>query len=257
MKHLVLAIVVALAASLPAQKFIKGAPPRPGAPVLTEAEKEAQKAATRQHIMERTGGIVEKLGTGKVVVVNCQSKIPAEDVAAKVEQFGKFLHVNIQQLPGTWKLGTPIPEGSNVALFIVDDSTLPISLIAPEAQWGVLNVARLDKGPRFSKAFSRAAVLTFGAGVSQYKASPLQTVTCPEDLDKLLSDGLAFDGLSAMTRNLEKLGVTPTKRTSYRKACMDGWAPAPTNDFQKAVWEEVHAKPTKPMTIKFDPKKGE
>ena len=33
-------------------------------------------------------------------------------------------------------------------------------------------------------------------------------------------------------------------------------APAPTNEFQKAVWDKVHAIPQNPMKIEFDPKKG-
>ena len=42
---------------------------------------------------------------------------------------------------------------------------------------------------------------------------------------------------------------------THKKACQEGWAPAPTNDVQKAIWEKVHAIPDKPMTIEFDPKK--
>lgn len=34
-----------------------------------------------------------------------------------------------------------------------------------------------------------------------------------------------------------------------------GWAAQPTNDYQKAVWDQVHALPDKPLTIEFDPKK--
>jgi len=36
----------------------------------------------------------------------------------------------------------------------------------------------------------------------------------------------------------------------------EGWAPAPTNEYQKIVWDKVHAIPQKPMKIEFDPKKG-
>ena len=227
------------------------------APVLTDAEKAAKKAAAQKRMLERTGGIIEKLGTGKVVVVNCQKKVPADVLQAKVDQFAKLLHVKIELVEGAWRLGAPVPGDAKAALFVVDDPALPISLIAPEAQWGALNVAKLDADMRFKKAFTRAAIATFGAGVSQIKGSPMQTVTCVEDIDKLHSDSFGFDSLSSMMRNLGNLGVTPTRKASYRKACMDGWAPQPTNDYQKAVWEEIHAKPTKPMTIKFDPKKGE
>ena len=85
----------------------------------------------------------------------------------------------------------------------------------------------------------------------------MQTVKNVEDLDKLHSEGITFDALQSIMRNLQNLGVTQTRKTTYRRACMEGWALQPTNDYQKVIWEEVHAKPTKPMKIKFDPAKGE
>ena len=38
-------------------------------------------------------------------------------------------------------------------------------------------------------------------------------------------------------------------------ACREGWASAPTNDVQKAIWDKVRAIPDKPLTIEYDPKK--
>ena len=54
---------------------------------------------------------------------------------------------------------------------------------------------------------------------------------------------------------MKPLGVLPAQRATYMKACQEGWAPPPTNDVQKAVWEKVHAIPDKPITIEYDPKK--
>ena len=51
-------------------------------------------------------------------------------------------------------------------------------------------------------------------------------------------------------------GVTPARKGIYEAACQQGWAPAPTNDIQKAIWDKVHAVPATPMKIEFDPKKG-
>ena len=49
-------------------------------------------------------------------------------------------------------------------------------------------------------------------------------------------------------------GVAPAKLVPYQIACREGWAPPPTNDVQKAVWEKVHSIPDKPLTIEYDPK---
>lgn len=168
-----------------------------------------------------------------------------------------MLHVSVEVCDGSWSLGGEIPAGANAAVYIVDDPKLPMTLVANEAHWGVVNVARLDSSARFGKAFVRTAIMTFGGGVSQFKGSPMQTVSSPADLDKVVSEDVTFDALQCVIRNLQNLGVTQGKRTTYRKAVMEGWAKQPTNDYQKVIWEEVHAKPTNPMRIKFDPVKGE
>ena len=56
---------------------------------------------------------------------------------------------------------------------------------------------------------------------------------------------------------MKPLGVLPAQRATYLKACEEGWAPAPTNDVQKAIWEKVHAMPTEPLKIKPETKKQE
>ena len=52
-------------------------------------------------------------------------------------------------------------------------------------------------------------------------------------------------------------GVTVRATTNYKTACREGWAPAPTNDVQKAIWDKVHAMPTEPIKIKPEEKKTE
>jgi hypothetical protein len=51
------------------------------------------------------------------------------------------------------------------------------------------------------------------------------------------------------------MGVTPTLVAHYRQACKQGWAPAPTNDVQRAIWNKVHELPSDPIKIKYDPKR--
>lgn len=81
-----------------------------------------------------------------------------------------------------------------------------------------------------------------------------------DDLDALKNDMISPEGLSGMNLCFKKLGITPYRRVSYRDACREGWAPAPTNEFEKVIWEKVKAEnskePTKGLKIKYDPKKG-
>ena len=42
-----------------------------------------------------------------------------------------------------------------------------------------------------------------------------------------------------------KLGLGKIRTATYRAACMQGWAPVPTNDTQRAVWDEIRGKQQK------------
>ena len=42
---------------------------------------------------------------------------------------------------------------------------------------------------------------------------------------------------------LGALGVVPAETATYRQACREGWAPAPTNDVQRAIWDRYRAAP--------------
>ena len=105
---------------------------------------------------------------------------------------------------------------------------------------------------------------SFEVGKSGHSSLILPTIselmdiadTKPEDLDDHVDARLPVDVIARFAPNLKPFGVTPALMVTYRKACTEGWAPAPTNDIQKAIWEKEHAIPKNPMKIEFDPKKG-
>lgn len=264
MKNLVFAVIATLAIALSTvaaqQKKVGGGQAELA---VTDAEKAAKKAAAKQRAMEKTGGVVFKDGQGKIVVVNCQSKIKDEAVQKKIAEYAKFIRVKFEYHADKPIASTDVfarcpnlPFDSNAALYIVDDPKLPMSLSAIEQHWSLINIANINE-TRFGKLFARGVIMAFGGGFNPLRGSPMQTVSKPEDLDKVVTEGLTFDAINSILKNLQNLGVTQTRISSYRKACQEGWAAAPTNKFQQAIWEEVHAKPTNPMRIKFDPQKGE
>ena len=67
----------------------------------------------------------------------------------------------------------------------------------------------------------------------------MKPVLTPADLDALTGKGLSPEPFSKILAHAQKLGIKPARATTYRKAVEEGWAPPPTNDFQKAVWEEL------------------
>ncbi len=70
-----------------------------------------------------------------------------------------------------------------------------------------------------------------------------------------LQNTLPQDVTMRQLKYLADMGGKPQSRTTYRKACEEGWAPAPTNDVQKAIWDKVHEMPTEPIKIKPETKK--
>jgi hypothetical protein len=235
---------------------------------MSESEREERKKAIQRKVMEQHGGILERKGVGAMAVVNCQKRADISSITPKLNDFRKASRMDIMEVTGMFKLqDVKIPEGACIAVFIVDDPSLPASLIALESKWGMMNIAALlsdtpdsqTAQKRIIKQFIRVASLTFGGGCSQYSGSPLQPAFNNKQLDAIRGEGLTIDIVKSMSRNLTTLGMKPSFRATYRKACEEGWAPAPTNEYQKVIWEQVKADkergPTNPIEIPMPRKK--
>ena len=218
-------------------------------------------------IVERnTGGKIISLykTTKKIYYINAQNRVKTEVVEAARKNMETALRTPINIVNGSFHFSSPKIEGE-LSLYIIDDAELPLSLIAPEGRWAFVNVAHLAKGrgekpqfleARFMKETARIACMLFGGISSSYRQNLLSFVGNADYLDKFETDKLPIDGIMRCQRYLLSLGVKPYRQTTYRKACEEGWAPAPTNDVQKAIWDKVHATPKNPIRIEFDPKKG-
>ena len=126
-----------------------------------------------------------------------------------------------------------------------------------------MNVAALEKGlcseeskkkffiPRCRKEFIRAYCYACGAGGSNFKDN-LMTITKTSDLD-FCGEFIPADTKRSIQTALHERGLEPQIFKTYLRACNEGTAPAPTNEYQKAIWEKVHAIPDKPLKITFDP----
>ena len=103
----------------------------------------------------------------------------------------------------------------------------------------------------------RAFALVCGSGTSQYSGNILNA-TSIQDLDSANPDTMIYDMVLRCNKYLASIGITPSQKASYKTACEEGWAPAPTNDVQKAIWERTKAekdkKPSNPIKVNFDPK---
>ena len=176
--------------------------------------------------------------------------------------FAEVTKFKIAYSEGSFDMKNPRVEG-NSTIFIVDDAALPPVLIAPESRWALVNIApiALEKRSAFfeqrtKKELSRAFAYLCGATGSRYERSLTRGITSQTELDKNPDYELPMDIVQRFWDYMKPLGVIPAQRTTYLKACQEGWAPAPTNDVQRTIWEQTHQLPSKPITIEFDPARG-
>ena len=218
--------------------------------------------------MKKVGGLIERPGTGVVAVVNCQVAVSEQGVR-EMFMLSSSCPIKIPfrcfKETEAFSVATAsarlAAKGTRLGIFLVDDPSLPMTLCAMEAGWGVVNVAPLKADSpkprllfqRLNKLFTRVATVVFGGAHESVPFSAMQGVTSLADLDAMGAFAIAPQGLTMMSDHLPKLGVTFPYLTTYKRACREGWAPAPTNDIQKAVWEKVKADkergPTNPITI--------
>ena len=233
--------------------------------VTSEAAMRARDARIRQF-----GGLVKVEGKGHVAVFNGQQTVRDADIESAMgtlKRFARGFRIEVKAAEG-FRLATAKKfreeNGAGACVYVVEDPSLPMSLIALEEGWGVVNVAPLKQdgpsekvlGSRFRKEFIRVSALVFSGAVSQYMTSPLQSVTSVAELDKVVGDDYAMDALTGIAKHLTKVGIVRDEYLTYLSACQKGLAPQPTNDVQKAIWDKVHALPKNPMKIEFDAKKG-
>lgn len=224
--------------------------------------------------IDETGGFVTRddPGNGLVLVANAQKRLPEGKISRPVSymRFHAKMNIGIRTV-GSAVAETPNPGsakalGATIVVFVVDNpKSGDAVVVAPDGKWASVNVAALnsdDPGDeilalRTRKALSRAICFVCGSGGSQYQ----NTLVGPfkdgvKGYDRFPTDGVPPDVFPRMQHYLKSLGVRPVVRTTYESACRQGWAPPPTNEVQKAIWDRVHALPKNPMKIEFDPKKG-
>ena len=216
------------------------------------------------------GGLHMKPGSqkGKVAIIDTQNSVASNAFVGVAAMFSKETKINFVYERAEQGDVQSLMDASkaNVVLVIVDDDTTPAMLLAPEDYWGKMNVRKLLRNlktdrarekfyaSRCAKESTRALSILCGGGSSQYPGNVMNAARF-EDADAF-TNGLPVDMIDAYVKYLGSLGVSPAIYAVYEKACMQGWAPPPTNDVQRAIWDETRQLPTKPIKIKFDPKKG-
>lgn len=230
-----------------------------------------QLAERREALIARVGGLVPRPGTpsGRIAFMNAQKRVPIDDFkstfsknSTKVRGIDYWTDVETATVFNANELRKA--NKAELALFIVDVEGLPMSLVAVEEGWAIMNIRALDDGKasvdllrhRAKNEFARVYGILCGGASSQFKSQIMNTVSKPADINGCTNE-LPVDVTAKIPVYLEGRGIKSVQLISYHRACQEGWAPAPTNDVQKAIWDKVHAMPTEPLKIKPETKKQE
>lgn len=218
----------------------------------------------QQSMMKRFGGTVRKEGSafGKVVFLNAQKTVAAKDLKRTLDYIDDEIHPlwELKEVDSV-KLTNPSADiakaGGKVGVVIGESADLPALTVAPEEGWAVVNVAPLKDGAEGEKLAHRVRVelmraFALASGAAFASRDPIVMVPgirTASDLDPLQEFSYGVDVRFAVSRNLPGFGVTPWNQKTYKQACEEGWAPNPTNDVQKKIWDKVHQLPTNPLPL--------
>ncbi len=224
-------------------------------PAKPTAKDPAAGAALRAALLARTGGFVTAPVTGPTILfLNTQEQPTAEPVIRAVtDALARVLRLPIKMdarvtadpLAATAKL----LNDTNIAVVVVVANLpgQPTLLIAPENRWALVNCAPLGgsdvpaslRDERLRKELWRAFGYLMGAGHATSGNCLMQSVRSTAELDALTATGISLENFGRIMTRAKALGIEPQRMSTYRKAVEDGWAPAPTNDVQKTIWNEV------------------
>jgi len=220
-------------------------------PALTPEERQ-------ERMLTATGGLLTSHGQGgALLLLDMTGGRAGGTVAETAKLLGDVLKLKVRAEAGKPPKGGDPSAAIRAALGAGDAAAVvaviagkdrPAMLVAPEDRWAALNASRiLDAGGeacdvRLRKGIWRAAGLMMGAGNTGTPQCPFRPVLSPDDLDAFSGFQLAPATLAAVSAYAKAAGLAQSRQTTYRKACEEGWAPAPTNRYQQAIWDEVKGK---------------
>ena len=274
MKQLLAFAVVAIAfCAAGEEEYIS---PITGKPMPKDSKYTLEQIKERdERVLKKTGGFVEIEAKGTSVAVLDGRQKPGGSAIQFSDVFSSLSKTNVKVER------TPLAAETNAvdaaiafrdaqkaayAIVIVGSAELRGLTVIPEDRVAIINAAYYRDGGndllkpevRIHKEIWRALGFVAGIGYAPYTNDVMQPVFSPQELDGLVYQVMQPMNFHKMYGTLSKFGVTRNRHVPYRLACMEGWAHSPTNEYEKAVWEEVKAeknkKPSNPLKVNFDPK---
>lgn len=197
------------------------------------------------------GGILERkdaVPSKQIGVIDLQKAIPADAFADAIRNLR--IVTSLPFAPGEKSAPVKIEvgdEGSSVMILYPEEmrATVSVKALAADSPSAATLLERVQK------TVARAGLYLMGSGYGP-RGCLSSTVRSLKELDGLALDMPSPDALTRL-RGGRTVGVKMLRFATYRQACRGGWAPPPTNDIQRAIWEQVKADkergPTNAITI--------
>ena len=213
-----------------------------------------------EKMMKATGGFIETEGTGAKVIL-LDTRKDADNAAVRAEEIlRKTFRIPVTNIVSELAEGAcAVKEASDTlkaekALMVIAlvncDKTSSLAVF-PEDRVAVINAAKFglgasasEKEGRLVKEIWRAIGFIGGVGYATNEASVMQPVSSPVELDNYKFKVLQPMEVQRLRAMMEKYGAKLGRHTTYRQAVKEGWAAAPTNHYQQAIWDAAKAAAT-------------
>lgn len=224
-----------------------------------------QYKARDERVMKKTGGFLQQKAEGPLALfIDARAKASLTiDEVARLYKLGTHLDCNMEKTPrgekGPLKFAQDVMAEKKplVVIAVVENAgELPALSVYPEERIGLVNADKLKGGEdptafemRIAKEMWRALGFITGIGFSAQENDMMQPYYTLKELDSNIQAYIQPMNMMKMQKFWKRFGVKKEGRIPYRVACQQGWAPQPTNEYQKAVWNEVFSVPDKPIKI--------
>ena len=234
------------------------------------AQNHAKAQAFRKAIADKGGWVSVPMAGPAIKLIDATSKGWAmeglEAAKGNLDRFGLCPSMTERKVLA----GDALAEGraaakdaSGVVMLVDCAEDAPLMTAYPEEHLALVNMTALSKNAgsgvrqdRVEKLTWRAIGHLVGCGAPDGYTCVMKPIRNMAELDAMPNKFIHPASFFKARPYFDMCGVTPARKGTYESACQQGWAPAPTNDIQKAIWDKVHAVPATPMKIEFDPKKG-
>lgn len=233
--------------------MMTGKPIPPNSPYTEE-----QYRARDERVLKKTGGFLQLPSEGPLaMLVDARGRERATlDEVARLYTLGTKLEIDVAKEPrgtasplATARAKMAAAKPLLLVMVVEGEAELPALSVFPEERIGIVNADRLKGGDdptlpelRVSKEVWRAMGFIGGIGFSQAENDMMQPYYTLKEIDENDYPFIQPMNMLKMQKFWKRFGVKKAQKVPYRKAVLEGWAPTPTNNYQRAIWDEVKGK---------------